>query len=331
MGGVREERHRLLRQKEERAANAVLIDIEAGDNYYRFLPPWSAALQWKKEAWFHHLFKAGILVNGKKSTVCLQKSFNQPCALCEQVEQLYQMGKTDPEAAELAKEMRAKQRFFANVLDIKKNDGKVYILPFGQKLYERLVEIMDGGTSPDGNTVFGVGDITDVQTGRMIMVTKTVNPKDKKLTDYGAKEGTQPQALANAQAVCAALHNLDEFVFKDAATYDQMKAAINGTEAPASPASPAPAAAAPAGPPPGFSAPAPAPAPAPTPAPAPAPNLTSEFMPPPGSMPAPTPAPASPDLAAQFGAPPAPAPAAPAASKPSSALDRLKAMNAGKK
>lgn len=318
MDGVRERRHQLLRQKEERAANAVLIDIDPGENYLRFLPPWSAAGQWRKEAWFHNLFKAGITVGGKKVVACLAKNFNQKCALCEKVEELFSM-KDNAEAQELAKEIKAKQRFFSNVLDNKKADGKVYILPFGQKLEERLTEIMDGGQSPTGE-VFGVGDITDINTGRNVMVTKTVNPKDRKLTDYGAKESQQPSALANAQAVCAALHNLDEFLMRDCVTYEAMKNSLDGND---STPTPAPAAGA---------APTPAPAPAPVPAPAPS-SLSSEFMPPgtnalpPAPAAAPAPAPSGP--ASEFGGATAPA-ASPVNSKPSNALDRLKAMNAAK-
>jgi len=129
MAGVRERRNQILRMKEEREANSVILDIEDGENFYRFLPPWSAEGQWRKEAWYHNLFKAGIKVAGKKVVVCLKRTFDQPCALCEQVEQMFKS--KDAEMEELAKEIRSKQRFFSNVLYLKKKDGKVYVLPFG--------------------------------------------------------------------------------------------------------------------------------------------------------------------------------------------------------
>jgi len=321
MAGVRERRNVLLRMKEEREANSVIADIESGENYYRFLPPWSAAGEWRKEAWFHNLFKAEMKVSGKKVVVCLKRTYDQACALCEQVDQMFKM--KDPEAEELAKEIRAKQRFFSNVLDLTKKDGKVYVLPFGQKLEERIVGIMEGGKGPDGMESFGVGDITDVQTGRNMMITKKVNPKNTKETDYAAQASPQPSVLPNAEAFCSALNNLDEFVMRDCVTYDQMKAALNGTEQAPSPA-PAPSSAPAAA---GFPLPA-------SPAPSP---LTAEFMPvpgagaPPAAAPAPSPAPAPAPVASEFGPPPGTAPASqPPGGKPAGALARLQAMNAQK-
>jgi len=107
---------------------------------------------------------------------------------------------------------------------------------------------MEGG-KVDGMETFAVGDITDVQNGRNMMITKKVNPKNKKETEYSATASPQVSALPNAEAFCNLLNNLDEFVMRDYVTYEQMKAAIEGTEEPAQPT-------------PSGAAPAPAPAPA---------------------------------------------------------------------
>lgn len=340
MDSVRQERHRLLRQKEEREANAIVTDIEDGDqNFYRILPPWSAAGLWRKECWAHALFKANMKIAGKQYVVCLKKTFDQPCALCDKVEELRKM--KDPEAEFLVGEMRAKQKFYCNVLDLKKiaadKQYKVYVLPLGVKLYEKLTFLMEGGKTPEGVQSYGLGDITDVQTGRNIQVTKTKkNPKDPKQVDYDAIAHPQPSALPNAEAICNALHNLDEFIMRDCVTFEQMKAALDGNEdaaaAPPQGAASAPAPSAAPAAPGGFPA-----LPGSAPAAAPA-GLSADFMPPPGvaAPPAAAPAPAPAPAAEGFGGfPVAGAPAstaAPAAAggKPSSALDRLKAMNAQK-
>lgn len=216
MQSVRDRREAILRQQKEREANAFFDEIlESKDgNVRRFLPPWSAEGLWRKQAWYHYGLK------DRGAVVCPLKTFGRPCPACEEVEQLYKM-KGDPEAQQLAKDMRAKERFFANVLNLNKNDNKVYILAFGPKLEGDIVTMMEGSGGGTG-VAFGVGDITDIQTGRAVLITKTSNPKDKKLTDYGVTPATVPSPLANAEAVCAALHNLDELVLKDTLTYEAM-------------------------------------------------------------------------------------------------------------
>ncbi len=318
MQSVRDQREAILRQQKEREANANFDEINEGANVKRILPPWSAEGQWCKRAYFHYGIKE------KGNIVCPKETFGQPCPVCEDVEALFKM-KGDEEARELAFQMRAKMRCFANVLNYNKNDGRVYILAFGPKLYADIVTMMFGGDGPN-NSTFGCGDVTDVQTGRLIQITKKTNPKDKKLTDYGVTPDSNPSALPNAEAFCNMLHNLDDLILKDTFTYEQIKQLMNRKNGGGGEAHPTQQAAAPGG----FGAPAaPAPAPAPAPssfvAPAPAPaKMTSDFVPPASSFgpppPAPAPAPSS------FATPaPAPAPAS-AAGKPSSALDRLRAM-----
>ncbi len=328
MGSVRDRREAILRQESERAANAHFDELKPGNNIRRILPPWSAEGLWRKHAFFHYGIKE------KGNIVCPNKTFQQPCPVCEEVEQLYKLGKTDPEAKQLAQDMRAKERFFANVLDYDKNDGKVYILAFGPKLEADLTTMMYGGASPDGQSVFGVGDVTDVQTGRLLQITKTVNPKDKKLTEYGVTPSSTGAALPNAEAFCNALHNLDEFVMKDAFTYDQIKALMNRTSGGSAPGAQTSSAPAPApGTVHGFTAPGTQMNQASPPAPG---RMTSEFEPPKGAIPTPPPPPTPPAPpapgavpGANFGALASAAPTGPA--KPSSALDRLRAMQGGAK
>jgi hypothetical protein len=328
MQSVQQRRDVILRQRKEREDMANFFEVQEGNNFVRILPPWSAAGEWRKQAAYHY----GIREKG--TVVCLQKVYNQPCPVCAEVEQLYKM--KDDEARNLAKDMRAKDRFFCNVLDASKSDGKVMILAFGPKLEEDLTTMMFGGTGPDGTSSFGCGDVTDIQSGRILQITKKTNPKDKKLTDYGVTPDSVARPLANADAICAKLHDLDVLVNKDTFTFEQIVGMMNKT-APA----PAPAAAAPHAPAPGgFGAlpaqqnqqPTPSPSTFGAPPPAAPPRMTSEFVAPGGFGAAPAqpqaqaaPAPFTPPPAAQTQPFNAEA-AGVAPAQPSNALERLKQM-----
>jgi hypothetical protein len=227
MDVVRRRRAELAREAEERENGAHFDKLKEGQNRRRILPPWSSEGNWRKRAAYHYN------IVDKKSLVCLKKTFNQNCPICEYVDGLYKTN--TPESKEEAKKYRAKDRFFANVLNLDANDGKVYVMAFGPQLEESIIDEMDGGQKDgqSGSDSFGVGDITHPKTGRNMLITKDVPPGKKEQTSYKAKASGTPSEVANFANVEKQLHDLDALVQKDVYSYDELKSFLMGESTPA--------------------------------------------------------------------------------------------------
>lgn len=218
---VRKRRQAIAKQEEERKKGKHFDQLNPGDNKRRVMPPWVGSEDWRKFAAYHF----GVLE--KESVLCPKKTFNKPCPICEYNEELFKSDSEDDKKE--AKRIRAKDRFFCNVLNLDKNDSKVYILSFGQTVEEQIINIMDpGGNDENSADEFGVGDITSPETGRTLLIKKEV-PADPTQTSYTVQAANNPSAVPNWEAVSQQIHNLDEFVAADEYTYEEMVGMLDGT------------------------------------------------------------------------------------------------------
>lgn len=222
MDHVRRRRAQIAREAEERENAAYFDKLKEGGNKRRILPPWSAEGNWRKYAAYHYKL-------GKRGFVCLKKTFGKTCPACDYVAALYEEKTQD--SLVKAKEYRAKDRFFANVLNLDSNDGKVYVMAFGQQLEESILDAMDGGSKENtGGDTFGVGDITHPKTGRNLLVTKDVPPGKKEQTSYKAQASMNPSEVPNWAEVEKKLYDLDAIVQKDVLSEEDIWKVLNGEQ-----------------------------------------------------------------------------------------------------
>lgn len=232
---VRRRRAEIAKEAEDRESGAHFDKLKEGPNKRRILPPWKADGDWRKKAAYHYN------IVDKRVLVCPKKTFGQNCPICEYVASLYESN--TPENREEAKKYKAKDRFFANVLNLDMNDGKVYVMAFGPQLEESIIDEMVGGAagSESGGDSFGAGDITHPKTGRNVLITKTV-PEKKEQTSYKAKASGAQTEVPNFAAIEKNLHDLDALVQKDVFSYDELKSFMMGDSKPPAKEEAAPAA-----------------------------------------------------------------------------------------
>jgi|TARA_R110000851_G_scaffold309089_5_gene468369 hypothetical protein len=104
-----------------------------------------------KEHWFHYN------VGNSAGFMCPKKNFNEECAVCSFVEQLWkEANKGDEESKKLARDMGAKQRFFSPVLVRGEEKEGIRVWGYGKVAYQSLLQLV---LNPD------YGDITDPEEG----------------------------------------------------------------------------------------------------------------------------------------------------------------------
>ena len=130
-----------------------------------------------KEFWFHYN------VGNNSPFLSPKKNFGEDCPLDEFVRSLYNAG--DPESIKMAKNLSARQRFFAPVLVRGLEHEGVKIWGFGRTAYQELLQLV---LNPD------YGDITDVEAGTDLVIT------------YGKPAGAQfPQTTITPRRKTSAL------------------------------------------------------------------------------------------------------------------------------
>lgn len=221
MSLVRNRRKQIQKQEEDRKNGKNFDALTNGKNKRRVMPPWAGSEDWRKYAAYH------FNVLEKQAVLCPKKTFNKPCPICDYNEELYKSN--DPADKEEAKKVRAKDRFYCNVLNLDKNDSKVYVMSFGQTIEEQIINIIDpGGDDESSEDTFGKGDITDPKSGFNLLITKTV-PSDPTQTSYDVKCANDPSPVANWAEVEKQLINLDELIAKDEYTVEQLQGMLEGT------------------------------------------------------------------------------------------------------
>lgn len=221
MNVIRARRAELARIDAEREANKILLELEEGDNFIRVLPPSLSSTGWCRKFGSHYK------ITEKGGLKCPKTTASLPCPVDELIQPLFKS--KVQEEKDYAYEVRAKDRFVANVLDLKKNDGKVYVMEFGPGIEKDIISVMDGGGDTQGAAVasFGKGDITDPKNGYDLRITKTV-PKDPKQTKYEVLAANSPTPVANWDAIKGSLNDLDAYVTRDMKTYDELVNILSG-------------------------------------------------------------------------------------------------------
>lgn len=171
---------------------------ESGENQIRIMPPWDAEGPFKSQFWRQVAQHWNVTPDQKAPVLCLKKTpgLEKPCPICEYEERLKDM-KSNPEAQEEAKKIRAKNCYFLNVLDLKdpehtaedvanfaqsnpdrdcpfevgQSKVKVYACP--PTVFDSILGIMTANKE----------DITKLDTGRNITIKKIPN-KDRRRTRY---------------------------------------------------------------------------------------------------------------------------------------------------
>jgi len=106
-----------------------------------------------KEFWFHYNLGSNTPFLSPK------KNFGDECPLDDFVRTLYKQG--DPDSVKMAKNLTARQRFFAPVLVRGEEEQGVRIWGFGKTAYQELLNLV---LNPD------YGDITDVDSGTDLVI-----------------------------------------------------------------------------------------------------------------------------------------------------------------
>ena len=130
------------------------LKLEEGDTTIRILP--SPDGDPFKQFFFHY----GI---GEGSFLCPKRNGEgAKCAVCDFVHSLYQEGTDD--SKKQAKDLRAKERYFSNVIVRGKEAEGSKVFGYGKQLYEKLIKLV---LNPEYD------DITDVDNGIDLMLSYT--------------------------------------------------------------------------------------------------------------------------------------------------------------
>lgn len=130
------------------------LKLEAGDTTIRVLP--SPDGDPFKQFFFHY----GI---GDQSFLCPKRNGEgAKCAVCDFVHSLYQEDTDD--SRKQAKDLRAKERYFSNVIVRGKEAEGPKVFGYGKQLYEKLIKLV---LNPEYD------DITDVDNGIDLMLSYT--------------------------------------------------------------------------------------------------------------------------------------------------------------
>ena len=149
-----------------------------GQNEIRILPPAFGNDTFYVEHATH--YKVGP---NSKSIEC-PRTIGEKCPVCEYVSTLYNGTEEDKL---LAKEIKAKKRWAINIIDVKNPQNGVQIYDIGETILEQILGQM---MNPE------VGDLTDPQTGRALIITKAGVGRD---TKYSTSPKMSVSPLTEAQ------------------------------------------------------------------------------------------------------------------------------------
>lgn len=105
------------------------------ENRIRVLPPWSSEGRPFKEVYFH--YSVGDM---RRSLICPRRTHMKACPVCELVDKLYRSG--DPKEQSLASDMKAKEQYFANIVDLDNPSDGVRIYRFGKQVKNELMAFL---------------------------------------------------------------------------------------------------------------------------------------------------------------------------------------------
>jgi hypothetical protein len=188
------------------------LELKEGKNRVRILPPTKDYPDYE----FHAARHYNVGLDGKQSVLCPKRTFpnsNYKCPICEANQSLYKS--KDKDDRELAKQLYATERNFANVLNLDEEaePKNVYVLSYGYTIANLIVKKI---SDPD------YGDITDLETGFNINIEKDKN------------RGGQPTYQVEVKKQCAApefdveqVVKLNE-IYKTIMPYEGLKMVLEG-------------------------------------------------------------------------------------------------------
>lgn len=211
---------RINKRKADREAKKTNAKLEEGVTEFRLMPAFNEAGEWHSSGFFHYGFDDIILC---------PTTYEEDCPICEFVSALW---KGSDEDKEQAKAIGRKLRYFiqVNIVALKKPDGevvnfepKVKILGTSETIVKCLAEHMQNED---------YGDLTDPKTGRNIRIKR--EGKGKNTTRYGdPTPRPNASAIENFEELEKGIVDLNEYVMKSKKSYEQIKAILENTEAPA--------------------------------------------------------------------------------------------------
>lgn len=135
-----------------------------GKHRYRILPSWKEG----SPQFFHDFGMHWIkdYVGGDKKLqsvyVCADKTFGEPCPVCEAISQAFKYA-TDDNVVEILKEAYAGQRYLMNVLHRSGSEPETpQLMEIGIKIFAQICEIIEE-----------FGDITDIEDGIDITISRS--------------------------------------------------------------------------------------------------------------------------------------------------------------
>ena len=173
---------------------------QPGTHAYRILPSWRGG----DDKQFWHDFAMHFIKNKGETKpaavyICSDKTFGKPCEVCEAAKKLMAVSTNDDMTKQL-KEALSAQRYLLNVLHLTGTEpGKVQIMEVGQGVFESICGLIGE-----------YGDITDLNEGTDIKITRTGTGLDTKYTVMPAAKSKPVPA-----SILGQLPNLDEFVAQE--------------------------------------------------------------------------------------------------------------------
>lgn len=172
-------------------------------NLIRILPQSGGKLFYKKIGVHYGLLSSGL-------EICPQESLNKLCPVCEVVKELYKL--ETPEAVRVISSLRVQHKYLMNILALDSDVVNVVQFISGVKVWRDVLSII---LDPD------YGDITDVATGRNVVIEKIVPPGNKLKTEYKVRSKPDRTKISEP-AILNAIPDLDEFLQKKVKSYDSL-------------------------------------------------------------------------------------------------------------
>ena len=195
-----------------------------GENSIRILPHSTAYFKGTVDEFVYPYFlHYNVGAEKKTAAVCPRSGgANTKCPICEASSALY---KGDDKDKELASDLYHKRRFLTNILDLNDIQKGVQVYEFGPTVYNKLMKYVASGL---------FGDILDLEKGRNVILSKTVPGGQVKLTDYELMVSPDISSIVKALPAdyMTKIDDLGKLVPK-AKSYDELKALLEGEDAPA--------------------------------------------------------------------------------------------------
>jgi len=178
-----------------------------GKTRFRILPSWRGA----SDSQFYHDFGQHFIRTSSEAKpivyVCVEKTFNKPCLICDRLRDGFHTAKDDA-SKKLIKDCFASSRILLNALEIDKDKSTPVILELSPTTFDKVIDIIQENADED-NEDFNI--VTDMDNGVDIIITRSGTGLS---TEYGVQPALKGSAAVSA-SVLANLNDLDQFVAQE--------------------------------------------------------------------------------------------------------------------